>query len=89
MSSVEDFVARIDGTCGKEQDVIVTFKYDKKNEAIKRIVEKATVKRSIAGIVSELTYKNYSFRLYGSGKVILRGLETKEELNNLLRQLLL
>ena len=89
MTSIEDYVARIDGTCGKEKDVIVTFKYEKKDEAIRRILEKATMKRSIAGIISELSYKNYFFRMYGSGKVILRGIENKEELNNLLRQLLL
>jgi ribonuclease HIII len=89
MTATEVYVARVDGTCGKEKDVIVTFKYEKKDEAIKKILEKATLKRSIAGIVSELSYRNYSFRLYGSGKIILRGLETKEELNNLLKQLLL
>jgi hypothetical protein len=89
MTGIEDYVARVDGTCGKEKDVIVTFKYEKKNDAIKRILERATLKKSIAGIVSELSYKDYSFRLYGSGKVILRGLESKEELNSLLSQLLL
>jgi hypothetical protein len=89
MTGIEDYVARVDGTCGKEKDVIVTFKYDKKNDAIKRILERATLKKSIAGIVSELSYKDYSFRLYGSGKVIMRGLENKEELNSLLSQLLL
>lgn len=89
MTGIEDYVARVDGTCGKEKDVIVTFKYEKKNDAIKRISERATLKKSIAGIVSELSYKDYSFRLYGSGKVILRGLESKEELNSLLSQLLL
>jgi TATA-box binding protein (TBP) (component of TFIID and TFIIIB) len=66
----------------------VTFKYEKKDEAIRRILEKATMKRSIAGIISELSYKNYSFRMYGSGKVIFRGIKSREELNNLLGQLL-
>jgi hypothetical protein len=89
MTGIEVYVARIDGTCGKEKDVIVTFKYEKKNDAIKKILERATLKKSIAGIVSELSYKDYSFRLYGSGKVILRGLGSKEELNSLLSQLLL
>jgi ribonuclease HIII len=89
MTATEVYVARVDGTCGKEKDVIVTFKYEKKGEAIKKILEKATLKRSIAGIVSELSYRNYSIRLYGSGKIILRGLETKEELNSLLKRLLL
>jgi hypothetical protein len=89
MASLNDFVARVEGTCGKEKDVIVMFKYEKKDEAIRKILEKATVKKSIAGIVFELTFRNYSFRLYGSGKAILRGLENKDELNALLSALLL
>jgi ribonuclease HIII len=89
MASLDDFVTRVEGTCGKEKDVIVIFKYDKKDEAIRKILEKATVKKSIAGIVFELTFRNYSLRLYGSGKAILRGLESKDELNDLLSALLL
>jgi len=89
MASLDDYVARVEGTCGKEKDVIVIFKYEKKDEAIQKILKKATVRKSIAGIVFELTFRNYSFRLYGSGKAILRGLENKEELNTLLSALLL
>jgi len=88
MVNVEDYVARTEGTCGKEKDVIVIFKYDKKDEAVQRIQRKATLKKSIAGIVSELTFKQYSFRLYGSGKAIFRDLKDKEELNRLLSELL-
>ena len=42
MPTVEDYVARIEGTCGEEKDTIVIFKYGKKDEAIawlKRAVE--------------------------------------------------
>ncbi len=88
MVSVGDYVARTEGTCGKEKDVIVIFKYDRKDEAIKKILEKATTKKSIAGIIFELTYKNFSFRLYGSGKAIFRDLKDKDELNALLSELL-
>ena len=88
MATAEDYVARTEGTCGKEQDIIVTFKFDKKDEAIKKVLAKATLKKSIAGIVFELTFGKYSFRLYGSGKVIFRGLESKQELNSLLSDLL-
>ena len=89
MASLEDYVARVEGTCGKEKDVIVMFKYEKKDEAVQKILRRATVKKSIAGIVFELAFRNYSFRLYGSGKAIVRGLENKEELNALLSALLL
>ncbi|HXX88308.1 MAG TPA: hypothetical protein VEH86_07695 [Candidatus Acidoferrum sp.] len=88
MVKVEDYVARTEGTCGKEQDVIVIFKYDKKDEAIKKIIGKASVKKSIGGIIFELAYQSFSFRVYGSGKAIFRGLKNKEELNSLLLELL-
>ena len=88
MGIIEDYVARTEGTCGKEKDVIVIFKYDKKDEAVKRILAKATLKKSIAGIVFELTFKKFSFRLYGTGKAIFRDLKDKEELKALLSELL-
>jgi hypothetical protein len=88
MVRLEDYVARVEGTCGKEKDVIVIFKYDKREEVVKKILQKAVTKKSVAGIVSELTYKDFSFRLYGSGKAIFRGLRDKDELNALLSELL-
>jgi len=88
MVKLEDYVARIEGTCGKEKDVIVIFKFDKREEVVKKILEKAVTKKSIAGIVSELTYKDFSFRLYGSGKAIFRSVKDKDELNSLLSELL-
>lgn len=88
MVTTEDYVARTEGTCGKEQDVIVIFKYDKKDEAVKKILAKAALKKSIAGMVFELTFRKFSFRLYGSGKAIFRDLKDKDELNALLSELL-
>jgi ribonuclease HIII len=89
MVSVEDYVARIEGTCGEEKDVIVVFKYDKKDEAIANILKKAKLKNTIAGIIFELTFQDISFRLYASGKAIFRSIKNKEELNKLLANLLL
>jgi ribonuclease HIII len=89
MTTVEDYVARIEGTCGEEKDVIVVFKYDKKDEAIAQILKKAQLKNTIAGIIFELTFQDTSFRLYTSGKAIFRSIKNKQELNNLLANLLL
>jgi TATA-box binding protein (TBP) (component of TFIID and TFIIIB) len=52
-------------------------------------LERAALKKSLAGIIFELEFKNHSFRLYSSGKVIFRGLESKDELNAVLSELLL
>ena len=89
MATVEDYVARIEGTCGEEKDVIVVFKYEKKDEAIAQILKKAKLKNTIAGIIFELTFQDTSFRLYSSGKAIFRSIKNKQELNNLLANLLL
>ena len=89
MATVEDYVSRIEGTCGEEKDVIVVFKYDKKDEAIARILKKAQLKNTIAGIIFELTFQNTSFRLYTSGKAIFRSIKNREELNQILKALLL
>jgi ribonuclease HIII len=89
MSTVADYVARIEGTCGAESDVIVIFKYEKKDQAIANILKKTTVKNAIAGIIFELTFQDTSFRLYTSGKAIFRGVKNKTELMELLAKLLL
>jgi ribonuclease HIII len=89
MSTVTDYVSRIEGTCGAESDVIVNFKYEKKYEAITNILKKATTKNTIAGIIYELTYEGVSFRLYTSGKAIFRGVKSKTELMDFLVKLLL
>jgi hypothetical protein len=89
MATVEDYVARIEGACGAEKDVIVIFKYEKKEEALANIFKKAALKRSLAGIIHEFTYKSYTFRVYSSGKAIFRSIKNKEELNEILTALLL
>jgi hypothetical protein len=89
MVIIEDYVARIEGTCGEDKDIIVIFKYDKKDEAIAKILKKAKLKKSISSIIFELTFQNISFRLYGTGKAIFRNLKDKSELQNVLTDLLL
>ena len=89
MATVDDYVARIEGTCGAEKDVIVFFKFEKKDEAIAKILKKAQLKNTIAGIILELTFQDASFRLYTSGKAIFRSIKNRDELNKLLAGLLL
>jgi TATA-box binding protein (TBP) (component of TFIID and TFIIIB) len=87
--TVKDYVARIEGTCGAEKDIIVVFKYDKKDEAVANILKKAQLKNAIAGIILELAFKEVSFRVYRSGKAIFRNIKNKKELHELLSALLL
>ena len=89
MSTVGDYVSRIEGTCGAESDVIVVLKFDKKDEALEQILKKALLKSEVAGMIYDLVFDEYSFRVYASGKIIFRGVKTKQILNKLLADLLL
>jgi len=88
MKTVADYVSRIEGTCGAENDIIVVLRNEKKEEAISNIMKKATLKNTIAGVIFDLIYKEKSFRLYSSGKAIFRGIKNKTELMSFLMELL-
>jgi len=89
MVGATEYVARIEGACGEEKDVVVTFKYDKKEEVIDKIKKKAELRSSLAGIVFDMMFNDVSFRVYKSGKAIFRGVKSREELDSLLDRLLL
>jgi TATA-box binding protein (TBP) (component of TFIID and TFIIIB) len=89
MPAVEDYVARIEETCGEEKGAVVTFKYDKKDDAIAKIMKKAKLKNSLSGIIFDLTFEGVSFRMFSSGKAIFKGFKNKEALHDLLAALLL
>ena len=89
MPTVGDYVSRIEGTCGAESDVIVVLKFDKKDQALKKIQEKAVLKSEVAGMIYDFSFQQNSFRFYASGKIIFRSIKTKKDLNELLATLLL
>jgi hypothetical protein len=89
MVSVEDYVARVEETCGEEKDFIVIFKYDRKGEAVSKILQRAKREKSVSNLIYELTFGNVSFRLYSTGKAIFRNLKEKSELQRVLAELLL
>ncbi len=89
MPSLDDYIARVEGTCGAEKDVIVVFKFEKKDEDVANILKRAQEKKSIAGIIFDVKLDDYFFRLYPSGKAIFRSIRNREELNSLLSKLLL
>jgi len=89
MTTIEDYVARIEETCGEEKGAVVTLKYDRKEEAIGKILKKAKLKKSFSGIIFELDFQGISFRMFSSGKAIFKGIKSKEALNDLLVTLLL
>ena len=88
-TAVSDYIARIEGTCGAESDIVVVIKFGKKDQVLEKILQKAVLKNKIADMIYDLTYKNYHFRFYANGKIIFRGIENKQTLNKILDDLLL
>ena len=89
MVALDDYVARTEGTCGEDKDIIVLFKYDRKDEAVKKIFAKAKTEKTVGRVIFEMTFQGRSFRVYPSGKAIFRSIKTKDELNRILSELLL
>jgi ribonuclease HIII len=89
MATLDDFISRIEKTCGEEKSSIVTFKYSKKTEIMKKILERAKLNRSLAGIIYELSFQGKTFRLYSSGKVIFKDIKKEEVLSKILTELIL
>ena len=89
MSTIDEYVARIEETCGEEKSAVVTFKYNKKDEAIAKIMKKAELNNSLSGIIFELSFKGTSFRMFSSGKLVFKSIKSKEAVHETLAALLL
>lgn len=89
MLKLKDYVARIEETCGEEKSAIVTFRYSKKAEVMKKILERVEIKKSLAGIIYEVSYQGKTFRLYSSGKAIFKDIKKEEVLSKILTELIL
>jgi len=87
-TNIDAYIARIEEACGEEKDYIIHFKYDKKEEAITKILKKATLQKTTAKIIFDLTYKETYIRLYATGKAIFKKVKDKNQLNQILAELL-
>ncbi|MEM3578972.1 MAG: hypothetical protein QXL54_01960 [Candidatus Bathyarchaeia archaeon] len=88
-TNLEEYIARIEEACGEEKDIIVHFKYEKKNEAMTKVLKKAKVERTVAGIIFDVTYKDFSIRLYNTGKAVFKKMKEKSQVQEILGELLL
>lgn len=88
MSVWKEYVSNIEETCGEERYYIVMLRHEKREEAIKKILERSHVISSLSGLVFEISFQNVPMRLYKTGKILLRKLENKEEAEKILDKLL-
>jgi len=87
--NLDEYIARIEEACGEEKDIIIHLKYERKNEALDKILKRAKMEKNIAGIIFDLTYKGLSIRLYNTGKAIIKKARDKNQVQSILAELLL
>ena len=86
-SPVEKYVKHLEQQCGPEPSTIVVLKWEKRKEALDKILAKLENKRTIGGMLVKATYKGVKVSVYMSGKLLLEGTEEKEA-RSLLSELL-
>ena len=85
---LNEYVSRIEEACGGEKDFVVILKYGKKDEAMKKILEKCTVTQTLSGVMIKGTYKDKEISVFRTGKVIIKGLKEKNEAEQMVQELL-
>lgn len=85
---LKEYVSRIEEACGEGRDFIVILKYAKREEAVRRILEKCKVERTFSKVMMMGKYKNKEISVFITGKLILKGLKGKKEAEEILEELL-
>jgi hypothetical protein len=89
MSTIEDYVARIEGICGADKNVVIVLKDENKDIATDSILKRCDAKKSVSSYMFELKFQNVTFHFFISGRLVLRGVKNRRELNRILAALLL
>lgn len=85
---LNEYVSRIEETCGEEKDFVIILKYAKREEAMKRILDKCKIERTLSGVLQKVRYKDKEISVFITGKLIIKGLQKKKETEELVEELL-
>ncbi len=88
MNLLEEYVSRIEEACGEERDFIVILKYAKREEAMRKILEKCTVERTLSRVLTKGRYKGKEVSIFRTGKLILKGFKERKEAEEILEEML-
>ena len=86
---LKEYVSRIEEACGEGRDFIVILKYAKREEAVRRILEKCKIERTFSKVMIMGKYKNKDISVFITGKLILKGLKGRKEAEEILEELLI
>ena len=85
---LEEYVSRIEEACGEGRDFIVILKHAKREEAVRKILEKCKIERTFSKVMMMGKYKDKDISVFITGKLILKGLKGRKEAEEILEELL-
>ncbi|RLI17570.1 hypothetical protein DRO54_11335 [Candidatus Bathyarchaeota archaeon] len=85
---LKKYVANIEEACGEEKDIIIMLKHEGRDEALKKILGKVKVVRSLANIAYDADFEGKQMRIYRTGKILMKKLKDKREAEDILKKLL-
>ena len=83
-----EYVSRIEEACGEGQDFVIILKHAKKEEAIKKILEKCKIERVFSRVMMKGKCKDKDISVFITGKLIIKGLTGRKEVEEILEELL-
>lgn len=85
---LEEYVSKVEEACGEGREFIITLKYSKRDEALKKVLEKCHIDQSLAGILTKGKYKDKEISIFRTGKLVVREFRGREEAEKFLEDLL-
>lgn len=85
---LKEYVSRIEEACGEGRDFVVILKYAKREEAIRRILEKCKIERTLSRVMMKGKCKDRDVSVFITGKLIIKGLKGRKEAEEILEELL-
>jgi hypothetical protein len=85
---VKEYVTYIEETCGEEKDVVAILKYELKDEALKKLLDKGKLIKSIGDMVYEISFEDKVMRVYRTGKILMKNFKDKDEAKKFLNTVL-
>lgn len=87
---IDDYVGRIEEACGasKTKDYIVILKHGRKEDALKKILEKSKILSEIRGVAMKASFMGKEFTVFMNGRLMFKSLKDREELDLVLKALL-
>ena len=85
---LKEYISKIDEACGEGREFVVTLKYSKREEVLKRVLQKCITKQNLSGILIKGKYKEKEVSVFKTGKLVIREFHGRMEAETFLEDLI-